>query len=166
MATGIDIGSRFIKICRLNGKHAPILSPPRAHDGKPLITLREMWDELSPPPEEPVGLTGSAAGGVAGSTGLPVTDPTRATILGTKEKVPQVRNILDMGANSVSLLELTESGDLKDVSTNTMCAAGTGSFLDAQARRMGVGLEESLAFAPVADPPGIATRCAVFELTR
>lgn len=162
MAVGIDVGSRFIKVCVLNGGQDPALPPPRAHGGKPWDALRDIWADLSPDPEEPVGLTGSAVDGIAGLTGLSVTDLTRATIRGVRERVPGVRNILDVGASTVSLLELTESGVLKDVSTNTMCAAGTGSFLDAQAGRMGVKLEESLAFASVEDPPSIATRCAVF----
>ncbi len=162
MAIGIDVGSRFIKFCLLNGGDDPVLPPPRSHGGKPLATLREAWSDLSPPPDEAVGLTGSAVDGISGLTGLPVTDLTRATIRGVRARVPDVRNILDIGASSVSLFELTESGALKDVSTNSMCAAGTGSFLDAQAGRMGVELAESLDFASVDDPPSIATRCAVF----
>ena len=53
-------------------------------------------------------------------------------------------------------------GELKDVATNSMCAAGKGSFLDAQAVRMGVDLVESSEFESTMDPPSIATRCAVF----
>ena len=47
---------------------------------------------------------------------------------------------------------------------NTMCAAGTGSFLDQQARRIGVSIEKE--FGELAlrsqNPPHIAGRCSVF----
>ena len=47
---------------------------------------------------------------------------------------------------------------------NTVCAAGTGSFLDQQARRIGVSIEKE--FGELAlkskNPPHIAGRCSVF----
>lgn len=162
MAIGIDVGSRFIKVCLLKGGGDPLLPPPKAHGGKPVIALRELWSELSPPAHEAIGLTGSAVDGLASLSGLSMTDLTRSTIRGVRARIPAVRNILDIGSSSVALLELTESGGLKDVCKNTMCAAGTGSFLDAQACRMGVDLEESQGFSAVEDPPSVATRCAVF----
>lgn len=162
MAIGIDVGSRFIKICVLNGKADSTFPAPQAHGGKPLAALRELWSRIEVPDNEKLGLTGSGAEGLAPVLGLPVTDLSRATIRGVRLRIPGVRNILDVGASSVTLLELNERGDLKDVSTNTMCAAGTGSFLDAQGARMGVDLEESREFSSVQNPPSIATRCAVF----
>ena len=47
---------------------------------------------------------------------------------------------------------------------NSICAAGTGSFLDQQARRIGVPIENEfgeMALKSV-DPPRIAGRCSVF----
>ena len=47
---------------------------------------------------------------------------------------------------------------------NSICAAGTGSFLDQQARRIGVPIENefgTMALKSV-DPPRIAGRCSVF----
>jgi predicted CoA-substrate-specific enzyme activase len=46
---------------------------------------------------------------------------------------------------------------------NTMCAAGTGSFLDQQANRLNLSIEEFGALALKAEnPPRIAGRCSVF----
>lgn len=46
---------------------------------------------------------------------------------------------------------------------NTVCAAGTGSFLDRQAERMGISIEEFGDYALKAETPvRIAGRCAVF----
>ena len=46
---------------------------------------------------------------------------------------------------------------------NTLCAAGTGSFLDQQASRLGLTIEEfgELALKST-NPPRIAGRCSVF----
>ena len=54
--------------------------------------------------------------------------------------------------------------EMVDFATNTNCAAGTGSFLDQQASRLGVAIEEEfgrLALMSQA-PPRVAGRCSVF----
>ncbi len=162
MALGIDVGSRFLKVAVLapdNGLSFPVY---RSHGGKPLAVLRETYHDLGLHTHDEVAITGSGGESLGALLGIPSTDFCKATILGVRSRFPEVRNILDIGAGSVTLIELTAAGELKDVSTNSLCAAGTGSFLDAQAARMGVKLEESRSFASMADPPTIATRCAVF----
>ena len=56
-----------------------------------------------------------------------------------------------------------ENGVAVDYAMNTLCAAGTGSFLSSQARRLGVEVEE---FGKIAlgskNPTPIAARCTVF----
>jgi len=52
--------------------------------------------------------------------------------------------------------------------TNTTCAAGTGAFLDQQARRLNLssaGELAAVALRSTGAPPKIATRCAVFAKT-
>ena len=53
---------------------------------------------------------------------------------------------------------------MADFAMNSLCAAGTGSFLDQQAKRIGVPIEEE--FGKLAllseNPPRIAGRCSVF----
>ena len=69
------------------------------------------------------------------------------------------------GEDSKLILLEEEDGHLKigDFSMNTLCAAGTGSFLDQQASRLGFTIEE---FGELAlkskTPPRIAGRCSVF----
>jgi predicted CoA-substrate-specific enzyme activase len=162
MAIGIDVGSRFLKIAVMepNARSSfPVYVP---HGGKPLEALRDSYQSLGLHVHDEVATTGSGADFLGTLLGIPVADLCKATILGVRSRFPEVRNILDIGAGSVTLIELTDTGELKDVSTNSLCAAGTGSFLDAQAVRMGVKLEESQSFASTANPPAIATRCAVF----
>ena len=61
----------------------------------------------------------------------------------------------------------TQQTKVSDFSMNTMCAAGTGSFLDQQATRLGVAIEKE--FGELAlkskNPPRIAGRCSVFAKT-
>jgi predicted CoA-substrate-specific enzyme activase len=82
---------------------------------------------------------------------------------------PQVRTIIDMGGEDSKLIFVEkEEGRFKisDFSMNTLCAAGTGSFLDQQASRLGLTIEEfgQLAFKSK-NPPRIAGRCSVFAKT-
>ena len=79
---------------------------------------------------------------------------------------PKIRTIIDIGGEDSKLVLLEEeNGRLKisDFSMNTLCAAGTGSFLDQQASRLGLTIED---FGELAlkskTPPRIAGRCSVF----
>jgi len=79
---------------------------------------------------------------------------------------PQVRTIIDIGGEDSKLILIEEEeGHFKisDFSMNTLCAAGTGSFLDQQASRLGLTIEEfgQLALKST-NPPRIAGRCSVF----
>ena len=79
---------------------------------------------------------------------------------------PQVRTIIDIGGEDSKLVLLEEEGGrfkIADFSMNTLCAAGTGSFLDQQASRLGLTIEEfgQLALKST-NPPRIAGRCSVF----
>ncbi len=67
-----------------------------------------------------------------------------------------------IGNSNLTLIRLNARGELEGLSRNSLCAAGTGSFLDEQAARLGVCYAETNALPPVEDPPVIATRCAVF----
>ena len=68
-------------------------------------------------------------------------------------------------AQALSLLaeHHIESEQLEDVAMNTVCAAGTGSFLDQQAARVDVAIEEDFGrLACLSEhPPRIAGRCQI-----
>lgn len=76
--------------------------------------------------------------------------------------VPGVKTILEIGGQDSKIIIL-KNGVVFDFAMNTVCAAGTGSFLDRQAARLGVPIEEfgDLALRSVS-PVRIAGRCAVF----
>ena len=76
--------------------------------------------------------------------------------------VPGVRTILEIGGQDSKIIIL-RNGVVHDFAMNTVCAAGTGSFLDRQASRLGVPIEEfGMLALKSASPVRIAGRCAVF----
>jgi predicted CoA-substrate-specific enzyme activase len=88
--------------------------------------------------------------------------------------VPSARSVIEIGGEDAKLIRMAGvSGGapgappatrLADFTMNTICAAGTGSFLDQQAKRLGLAIERE--FGELAlkseNPPRIAGRCSVF----
>jgi predicted CoA-substrate-specific enzyme activase len=82
---------------------------------------------------------------------------------------PETKTIIEIGGedSKIILLDREPGQDiprLADFEMNSICAAGTGSFLDQQARRIGLSIEREfgeLALRSV-NPPRIAGRCSVF----
>ncbi len=78
------------------------------------------------------------------------------------------RSILHVGAERFFLMELDREGGYLQTSHSSSCAAGTGSFLDQQALRLGLPDTASLsemALRNNAPVPDIAARCSVFAKT-
>ncbi|KPJ50257.1 2-hydroxyglutaryl-CoA dehydratase [candidate division TA06 bacterium DG_26] len=75
---------------------------------------------------------------------------------------PGVKTIIEIGGQDSKIIILRE-GIVVDFAMNTVCAAGTGSFLDHQAARLGIPIEE---FGQLAlksrTRTNIAGRCTVF----
>lgn len=110
-----------------------------------------------------VGTTGSArrlVGAMLDAT--VVKNEITAHAVGTTHLHPDVRTILEIGGQDSKII-CVEDGVAVDYAMNTLCAAGTGSFLSSQAHRLGVEVEE---FGEIAltskKPANIAARCTVF----
>ena len=81
---------------------------------------------------------------------------------------PRIGSILLVGGERFGVIHFDEEGNYKKFRTNSSCAAGTGSFLDQQARRLNLeGAEElaRIALKHEGGIPKIASRCAVFAKT-
>lgn len=75
---------------------------------------------------------------------------------------PDVRTIIEIGGQD-SKVTIIRDGVVVDFAMNLVCAAGTGSFLDSQARRLGISIEElSERSVTSKNPTTIAGRCTVF----
>ncbi len=77
------------------------------------------------------------------------------------ELCPEIKTIIELGGEDSKLIILGKNG-IKDFSMNSVCAAGTGSFLDQQAERLRLSIEEFSELAVKAKPSRIAGRCSVF----
>ena len=85
-----------------------------------------------------------------------------AHAVGTLSLHPDVKTILEIGGQDSKII-LLEDGIVVDYAMNTLCAAGTGSFLSSQAERLGVAVEDFGSIALKAKKPTkIAARCTVF----
>jgi predicted CoA-substrate-specific enzyme activase len=109
------------------------------------------------------GTTGSARRLVGAMLGASVIkNEITAHAVGTTFLHPDVRTILEIGGQDSKII-CVDGGIAVDYAMNTLCAAGTGSFLSSQAHRLGVEVEE---FGEIAltskKPANIAARCTVF----
>lgn len=73
-----------------------------------------------------------------------------------------VRTIIEIGGQDSKIITI-RNGIVTDFAMNTVCAAGTGSFLDRQAERLEIPIEKFGEYALLSNVPvRIAGRCAVF----
>lgn len=154
---GLDVGSLFIKVVGLGPDGRPETFDRIPHDGDPRPHL-DRWLARARESGGRIGLSGGGA--LVGDA--PGYDPIVCLQTAVGACHPEARNILEVGASHLVLVRLDDEGRIASVHGSSLCASGTGSFLDAQAARMGIGYDGPETCQPVADPPSIATRCAVF----
>jgi len=160
MRMGFDIGSCYIKAVALDASGRVIDHLFSPHNGQPLEAIGRFQQEF-PRVVTAVGVTGSLSSLVSQGPNHRI-DDVQSMIRGSSHLDGSFRNILYLGASSISLIKVNDGGELIDFRTNSVCAAGTGSFLDQQAGRMRIGISECSRFKGVEDPPSVAARCAVF----
>lgn len=110
-----------------------------------------------------VGTTGSGRQLVGVMVGADVVkNEITAHATATTQVVPDVRTIFEIGGQDSKLI-IVENQMVIDFAMNTVCAAGTGSFLDHQAERLEIPIEEfgDMALDAKRDVR-IAGRCTVF----
>lgn len=164
---GIDVGSvsTNIVLADRNGHIRGKLY--KRTNGRPIRSLQEGLIEMAEnhvyPPICAVGATGSGrelAGVLVGADA--VKNEITSHAIAAQSVVPGVRTILEIGGQDSKIIILRDK-IVYDFAMNTVCAAGTGSFLDRQAARLGIPIEE---FGELAlhskSPVRIAGRCAVF----
>ena len=162
---GIDVGGVFVKIVVLDAQGRVMSRVARRHRGSPVSVVREEFRKLCMNGPVAIGVTGSYAHLVAGGLNLIPVDFVNAEIRAVRRVFPDARNIINVGGSSVTLVQLDEHGRFMDYNTNSLCAAGTGSFLDQQADRLGIRYDDLETLAHHDSPPPIATRCSVFAKT-
>ena len=168
---GIDIGSVSVKTAILDPRKSLLAESCTRIKGDPVKTLRdELMSLVSRFPDGRIaacGVTGSGGKQVALSLGSLFINEILAQAAFAGAFHPEARTIIEMGGEDAKLISLgqEQGGGTKidDFSMNTACAAGTGSFLDQQANRLNLTIEEFGAIALMSKtPPAVAGRCSVF----
>ena len=166
---GIDIGSISTKGVIIDDENHFLAESYLWTEGAPgeatKKVLRELKEQFPADEYEVVssGTTGSARRLVGAMIGASVIkNEITAHAVGTTTIHPDVRTILEIGGQDSKII-CVENGVAVDYAMNTLCAAGTGSFLSSQARRLGVEVEDFGAIALKASSAApIAARCTVF----
>ena len=162
---GIDVGSVALSLALVNEKGAVVSSAYRFHSGAVAETLRSMMSDID---IRRVGGVAMTLSGPELLRGVARYDIQIAIIAAAKHYHRDMGSILFVGGENFGLITFNELGEYERSRANTACAAGTGSFLDQQARRLNLKSIETLstiAFCNKENPPKIATRCAVFAKT-
>lgn len=82
---------------------------------------------------------------------------------GAKRLCPTVKTVVDIGGQDCKVMGVREDGKVREFVMNDKCAAGTGRFLEAQARVLKVKLDKFSELSKKADSPAlISSQCSVF----
>lgn len=165
---GIDIGSISTKGVILDEEDHILASNYIWTEGNPVAAVKKLLSLLKKQlPEEieiyGIGTTGSARKliGLMVDANV-VKNEITAHAVGTSHFYPDVRTILEIGGQDSKII-LMKDGLIIDYAMNTLCAAGTGSFLSSQSKRLGVEIEDFGTLALTSkNPVKIAARCTVF----
>ena len=166
-ALGIDIGSTSTDLVII-GEHNELVDyqylrtagNPEAAVRKGLASIKERFGELV---FQAVGVTGSGRERVGRMLGADaIRDEITAQAAGAAHCVPEVNTVFEIGGQDSKYIQI-EDGRVVDFQMNKICAAGTGSFVEEQAARMGIPINE---FGPLAltakNPASLGERCTVF----
>ncbi|MGQ9707111.1 MAG: acyl-CoA dehydratase activase [bacterium] len=173
---GLDIGSVSVDACVIDKGHNILWTDYVRHKGQPaqvsLSTLNDIILEFGEERIKSISVTGSGGRQIAEALSAHSVNEIIAQARATMELYPSVRTIIEIGGEDSKLILLTDPDDkgrrsIEDFATNSICAAGTGSFLDQQASRLGVSIEEEFSRLALKslNPPRIAGRCSVFAKT-
>jgi predicted CoA-substrate-specific enzyme activase len=167
---GIDIGSVTIKTALLDRGKKLLADSYTRIKGDPRKALEDELRSLAERfPSDRIAacaITGSGGKALAESLGALFINEILAQAAFAGAFHSSARTIIEMGGEDAKLILLSGGKDgarIADFSMNAACAAGTGSFLDQQANRLHLTIEEfsSLALRSKT-PPSIAGRCSVF----
>src|SRR5512136_254377 len=166
---GVDIGSVSTKLAVIDEKGEVIqfdvekvTSSPRAAVNSLIARLGQ---KLNLKEIIAAGVSGSGRSVIPKELGWTEYSSSLAIASGLLHRYLDVKTIIQIGGQSTLVIEL-EDGLKKPwkVASNPLCAAGTGRFLEQQAYRLGIDIND---FGPLAlkcqgSPPRIAARCSVF----
>ncbi|WP_160671924.1 acyl-CoA dehydratase activase [Clostridium sp. C8-1-8] len=164
---GVDVGSVSTDLVLIDEKMNVIEKLYLRTKGRPINAIQQGFKILK---EKYDGIKVSAAGTTGSGRhiastligGDAIKNEITAHAVAALEIDKDVRTIIEIGGQDSKIIIL-KNGVVSDFAMNTVCAAGTGSFLDRQAERLDIPIEEFGEYALKSTTPvRIAGRCAVF----
>ena len=167
---GVDIGSISTKGVIIDRNNKIIASSYLYTEGSPINAVKKLIYELKNQINlnkymvVSVGTTGSARKLIGTILDASVVkNEITAHAVGTTSIYPNVRTIFEIGGQDSKIIIL-DNKIVIDYAMNTLCAAGTGSFLSSQAKRLGIDVKDFGRIALTSkNPVDIAARCTVLQ---
>ncbi len=165
MFLGIDIGSVSIKFSVINEKFEVIEYDYFRTNGDLLGAVKKLLEKIKTEKINGIAVTGSGRKFLRELIEADFdVDEITAHRKAVKYFYPNVKTIFEIGGQDSKLIYFSEK--TVNFEMNNSCAAGTGSFLDQQAARLGMGIEEFYKKGlSTKTAHKIASKCTVFAET-
>jgi predicted CoA-substrate-specific enzyme activase len=165
---GIDVGSVSTKLVVLDDGWDLTAYACVATYGEPAEAVNDglklIQNQFTTGPEiSRVAITGSGREFLAAIVGADVVkNEVTCQAAAASKYFPEARTVIEIGGQDSKII-LLRGGLVSDFGMNTVCAAGTGSFLDHQAQRLGLSPEKFGETACKSSAPAhLSGRCTVF----
>jgi predicted CoA-substrate-specific enzyme activase len=168
---GIDVGSITTNVVVVSESDRVLARSYIRNSGRPIEAIQQGMEDVLTQLGETVSIDGVATTGSARHLAAYlvgadlIKNEITAHAVAVIAFLPEAKTIIEIGGQDSKVIALRD-GVVVDFAMNTVCAAGTGSFLDQQAARLGISIEAFGDLALKADHPvRIAGRCTVFAET-
>jgi predicted CoA-substrate-specific enzyme activase len=164
-ALGVDVGSMNVKAVILDGVGALASTMMPAGEGAAATAKVAMEEVIKKAGLTPDGwyVVATGVGGKAVTFSQQQKAITTCLARGVSRLFPTARMVIDMGAETSTVLKINERGRVTDWAGQDKCAAGTGMFVQAMAKIMQVSLDEMSEYSMRAKGKAdITGTCAVF----
>jgi len=167
---GIDVGSTSTKALLISEVGLPVAGFYTYTLGQPLLAVQALFEAIHIMMEEQgikpemlaCGTTGSGRKFIGGIVGADQdVDEITAHARAAFELNPETDTIIEIGGQDAKFTQM-KAGMVTFSHMNTVCAAGTGSFLEELAGRLGVKLKDYERLAKGRPAPLASDRCTVF----
>jgi predicted CoA-substrate-specific enzyme activase len=167
---GLDVGAVSTNLAVIDSDanllHHSYLRTHGDPIGSITAILQEAGQRLGSPEVAGSGATGSGRHLAAALAGADlVRNEISSHAAAALHYFPEARTVIEIGGQDAKIVILRD-GAAVDFAMNNVCAAGTGSFLDYQAARMGLGIDQLAGMAAsAATSVRISGRCGIFAET-
>lgn len=167
---GIDIGSTSTKAILIDHESKPVAGFYTYTGGKPLSAVKSVFEAIDNLEKQKgikfrflgLGTTGSGRNFIGKIINADlIVDEITSHARAAYELNPMTDTIIEIGGQDAKFT-LMSNGNVTFSQMNSVCAAGTGSFLYEQAKKLGCSLSDYADKVENAGAPLASDRCAVF----